>query len=301
MKKLFCILAIILSGLSAEAQLSSANRQLLRQKQDSLRELCYNMVNAPLSNNRMKACDAFIPGLVNALKIKGSFHFPFDSLKQVSIIYDEDSTFRIFTWGIALTNIRYRFYGALQMNTRDGQLKLFPFFDNTSYIQNRDTITSNKAWVGALYYNMVKTKHSGNTYYTLMGWGGYSFRSNEKLLDVLTFQNGKPVFGAPLFNFKKDSVPGGIKNRFFLTYKRDGNASMNYDPNLKMIIYDHLTSLNSQPEKKYTLVPDGTYEGFKWKNGYWMHVSKVFNTTSEKPPVPEPVKDKSLLPEGERQ
>jgi hypothetical protein len=206
MKKLFCILIIVLSGLSAEAQLSSANRQLLQQKQDSLQELCYKMVNADLSKDRMDAGNAFIPRLVKALEIKGSFHFPFDSLKQVSIIYDEDSAFRIFTWGIALSDIRYRFYGALQMNTPDGELKLFPFFDNTGYTQNKDTVTSNKAWIGALYYNVVKTKHAGETYYTLMGWGGYSFRSNEKLLDVLTFKNGEPVFGAPIFNFKKDSV-----------------------------------------------------------------------------------------------
>ena len=29
-------------------------------------------------------------------------------------------------------------------------------------------------------------------------------------------------------------------------------------------------------KKKYTFIPDGDYEGFKWQDGKWVHIDKVF-------------------------
>lgn len=273
----------------ANAQ-TAAEKVLLEKRSDSLKIFAYAMVNDFDAEERYKACMELIPHLVNTLKVPYSFNYPFDSLKEVSIVYPEDSSFRIFTWAFTPNNeMSYRFFGALQMRTKNGELKLFPFFDNSEYIHDLDTITSNKAWIGALYYNIVTTKSKGETYYTLFGWHGYNFRSNEKLLDVLTFRDGEPVFGAPVFNMSSSNAPGDVKNRFILIYKRNGNLGLNYDPDKKMIIFDHLTSLTGKPEEKYTLVPDGTYEGFKWQHGYWMHISKVFHNTSKRPPLPAPI------------
>ena len=289
----WAIILFLLGSLSlpfeTNAQLHAANANTLAAAQDSLQQLSYKMINAPTAEQRQKACGQFIPLFVNALKTPHSYAFPFDSLKQISILYDKERTFRIFTWAIALSEIQYRFYGALQIKTADGSLKLYPFFDNTPYIQNLDTITSPKAWIGALYYGMRKTTYNGKDIYTLMGWCGFSLQTNKKVLDVLTFQNGEPVFGAPLFSFPDDSVQHELQNRFFLEYKRDGNASMNYDSTTQMIVYDHLMSLNSQPDNKASLVPDGTYEAFKWINGKWVHLPRVFDETIEKPPVPKPL------------
>lgn len=273
---------------------------LLHEKEDSLKILANKMINALDGVERQDAAMRFIPHLVEALKVPNSFSYPFDSLKEVSIVYPPDSTFRIFTWAITTNNTNFRFYGALQMKTKNGHLKLFPFFDNSEFTVNTDTITNNKAWFGALYYKILSNTHKGITYYTLFGWHGYQLRSNEKLLDVLTFKDKKPVFGAPVFNFPNDSLHEGIKNRFILTYKRDGNAGLNYDPDKNMIVYDHLISLNGHPEEKYTLVPDGTYDGFVWKNGYWVHVSKIYDAISEKPPVPSPVNFKKNILDKEK-
>jgi hypothetical protein len=62
---------------------------------------------------------------------------------------------------------------------------------------------------------------------------------------------------------------------------------------LGMIIMEHLESENNEPTKKWTYIPDGDYEGFKWKNGKWIHVEKVFNQVTEegKEPIPSPIKD----------
>lgn len=290
LKAAILFLFSILISLMVQAQTAS-NLKEMKERSDSLKIFAYAMVNDMDAGDRYQACMELIPHLVEALKVPYSFNYPFDSLKEVSIIYPQDSSFRIFTWAFTPNDrMSYRFYGALQMRTPDGSLKLFPFFDNSEFTHDFDTITSNKAWIGALYYNIVSTKSKGKTYYTLFGWHGYQFRSDEKLLDVLTFEDGKPVFGAPIFNLGSGSNDqAGVRNRFLLIYKRNGGLGLNYNTDKKMIIFDHLASLNGKPQEKYTLVPDGTYEGFKWVSGHWMYVSKVFHNVSKKPPLPFPV------------
>lgn len=292
---IFILFACLFMATEAPAQLSANGRHFLERQQDSLKRLTNLMINAPMADTRQDASDAFIPAFVHALKTTHSFDFAFDSLGQISMLYDKDSSFRIFTWAIALSKIQYRFYGAIQMNTKNGVLKLYPLFDNTFDTKNMDTITDNKAWIGALYYKMIRNKFQNKTFYTLLGWCGYGFQTNKKVIEILTFKNGSPVFGAPVFNFKNDSVPLEIKNRFFLEYKREGNAGLNFDTSMNMIIFDHLTSLKGDTANKATLVPDGTYEGFKWENGYWMHHPKIFHQTITKPPLPKPLKfDKKI-------
>jgi hypothetical protein len=68
---------------------------------------------------------------------------------------------------------------------------------------------------------------------------------------------------------------------------------MNYDQEMDMIIFDHLISEDNQPDKPFTMVPDGDYEGFKWTNGRWVHVDKVFNFKLKdgEAPLPDPLKD----------
>ncbi len=62
---------------------------------------------------------------------------------------------------------------------------------------------------------------------------------------------------------------------------------------MDMIIFDHLMSENNHQGEKYTLIPDGDYEGFTWKNGKWNYIEKVFDFKLKdgEAPVPEPLKD----------
>ena len=68
---------------------------------------------------------------------------------------------------------------------------------------------------------------------------------------------------------------------------------MNYSPEMDMILVDHLVSESDEPENPWTLIPDGDYEGFKWINGKWVHITKVFNQKLEDGqfPVPDPIRD----------
>jgi hypothetical protein len=120
-------------------------------------------------------------------------------------------------------------------------------------------------------------------------------RSTKKWIEVLSFDDaGRPVFGGPYFSIKTDSLkPAKLFPRFSIEYKKVGRARLNYDQDMDMIIFDHLISEDNQPDKPFTMVPDGDYEGFKWTNGRWVHVDKVFDFKLKdgEAPMPDPLKD----------
>ncbi|HXH20095.1 MAG TPA: hypothetical protein VNJ07_13540, partial [Chitinophagales bacterium] len=89
-----CLLAIVMH-VSAQSSLIIDS---LKKFERGLAELSFRIVNDSAQEQRADACFKFIPKLVEALKIPGSFDYPFDSLETISIVKPPDNTFRIFTW-----------------------------------------------------------------------------------------------------------------------------------------------------------------------------------------------------------
>lgn len=274
---LFVILGVSLV-FSADAQ---SRRQVpnLLPKEDSLHRYADSMINGVNPAVRFRADSNFVRALVRSLKTPFSFYYPFDSLETISRLYAPDSSFRIFTWQMKKDEYVFLQKGAIQMNTPDGSLKLFPLFDASMFTPKPlDSARSNNNWIGAIYYRIVMKEHNGKKYYTLLGFDDFNISSNKKWMEVLTFNSaGQPVFGGPVISFKEDSVKKPVQARFNIEYKKEANTVFNYNPDLDMIIYDHLISESDEPKKKDTYIPDGDYEGFKWVNGQWVHVDKVFD------------------------
>lgn len=274
----FILITFLTSVLSAQ-EISSANRKELQKKEDSLKVFSDKMINAPDAPDRFRADSNFVRGLVRSLKVKNSFYYPFDSLRTISHLYAPDSSFRIFTWQLKKDEYVYLQKGAIQINTPNGELKLYPLFDYSMYTSKPgDSVRTKDNWIGAIYYRMVMKEYKGKKYYTLLGFDDFAVSSNKKWMEVLTFNDRQePVFGGPLISFKEDTTKKPVQTRFSIEYKKEANTLLNYDPDLDMIVFDHLISESEEPGKKNTYIPDGTYEGFKWKNGQWVHVDKVFD------------------------
>lgn len=264
---------------SSAQSLSAADRKQFAKREDSLRLFADSMINAESPAVRFRSDSNFVRSLVRALKVRNSFNYPFDSLVTVSRLYSPDSLFRIFTWQMKKDEYVLLQKGAIQMNTADGSLKLFPLFDVSMFSNNpEDSVRYRNNWIGAIYYKIIMKEHNGKKYYTLLGFDDFSISSNKKWMEVLSFNaKGEPVFGGPFISFKEDSVRKGVKPRFNIEYKKEAGTTFNYNPELDMIIFDHLISETDQPEKKDTYIPDGDFEGFKWQNGQWVHVGKIFD------------------------
>jgi len=295
MKKPFLFILFILLQLAIFAQyLHPADKNILNEKEDTLKMCANTIILGNDAISRFKADSLFTKYFVRALKIPYSFHFRFDSLKTISKLYPPDSSFRIFTWQMVVNENLTRQHGAIQMKTADGSLKLFPLIDKSDVIINlADTIGNNKGWIGAVYYRLIQTRSSNQNYYTLLGYDENNIRSNRKIIEVLSFSNEEPMFGGRYFSYEEDSIKKPSQSRYVMEYKKTAGARLTYDEDMKMIIAEHLESETGEPKKKWTFIPDGDYEGFVWKNGKWIHVEKVFNqvTAEGKEPVPSPIKD----------
>ncbi|MEY2586323.1 MAG: hypothetical protein RLY11_172 [Bacteroidota bacterium] len=277
-------------SLNTNAQKLSSS---LSSKEDTLKLLGSKIVNAEFAEQRFRADSHFTRVLVRALQLPYSFNYAFDSLGMISRLYSPDSSFRIFTWQVSKDENVYRRHGAIQMNTNDGSLKLFPLIDRSNLIVNqKDTVSNNEWWIGSIYYKILKNQYNNQCYYTLLGYDEYSRNSTRKRIEILYFNDQqKPVFGAPLFVFNQDSKNSTVQSRFWLEYKKNVAVSIKYDDDLKMIVYDHLISETNEKERPETYIPDGDYEGFKWLNGKWVHMEKPFNFTLEdgQAPIEKPV------------
>lgn len=295
MKKAFLTVIYCVAVLACFAQsINKSEADGLKKKEDSLKLYAMNIIQDINPENRFKADSLFTRLFVRALKTNHSFNFPFDSLITISKLYPPDSSFRIFTWQLVISDNIVMQHGAIQMKTADGTLKLFPLIDKSAIILHlADTIVNNKSWVGAVYYRILQTNIGNKNIYTLLGYDEDNIRSNRKIIEVLHFENDQPIFGGNYFNFDKDSAKVPPINRYVMEYKKTAGARLTYDENLSMIVFEHLYSPSDEPKKKWTLIPDGDYEGFKWQNGQWAHIVKVFNqiTPEGQEPVPSPVKD----------
>jgi hypothetical protein len=286
-------------------KITNADLKKLRAKEDTLSEYSMYLNTDSLPEDRMIADSAFTKTLVRALQIRNSFYYPFDSVLGVSKIYAPDTSFRIITWTITFDDYYSRQKGAIQLRTADGSLKLLPLRDVSEFTAKPgDSVRNRSNWIGAMYYNMVKTEYKGKNYYTLFGFDNNNAMSSMKWIEVLSFnEKNEPVFGGPFFTYANDSIPQPPKYRINLEFKKGVRVLTDFIPDLGVILIDHLISdptnpNNEDPDNKWTYVPDGDQEAFKWENGKWVHIDKMFKFKLQDGQAP--VGDPLLDPKGNR-
>lgn len=293
MKKIFAILSILListnSQLFAQQEEEAAQNGAIqtpikpaRTPQNSAMEfdptnkesfekelvrLADSMRSAIIPEERFDYCVEFVGKLNQFLKQTNSYDYPFEQLKtMINIVSPEDKSFKIFNWLVNVGNNKIRYYGALQMP--GSQLKLYPFFDISDKADDQITrITLNtKNWFGGEIYNILPQKApDGQPYYLVFSRNNGLINSTRKVVDVLTFNNGQPSFGLPIFKAGE-----GDQQRFIIEYQKGAQVSLNFDKEKNAITFDRLESNVNQPTRKHTLVPAGQTDGLRYANGYWV-------------------------------
>lgn len=245
---------------------------LLLKKEIHLSGLSEIMIKSRNVEERIKASYTFHKELKFLLQNPISRKYPFDSLSLISKVESPDKRFRIFTWELSMGKNRFVHFGILQLYNKRTPI-VFSLNDFSDEFKNpEDTITGRKHWYGAFYYNIVLKKSLFGKKYYLFGWDLNNGRTYKKVLDVLRIKNSGLVFGSKDFVMNKKN----IKTRHILEYKYDAVVHLNYDPSLKMVVFDHLIPLNGS-DVDSEMVPDGSYEGFKYKGGQWHYVEKIFH------------------------
>lgn len=256
----------------------SLSRDTLNDLQVRMMGLGERMIQSGDEEERLTSGYHFIKHMNYALRVGGSYDFKFDSLKSISIIYAPDNAFRIITWNLVLNNGRFHYYGVVQPNPElrkkikdtSNIRPFYPLIDRSALIKNAmDTTLDQNFWWGATYYKIVLYQYKKQTRYLLFGWNGHTAMSNKKVVDVLTFEKNKPVFGKPIFDIGLPKVA----SRMVFEFSNDATMTLRYEEKKGYLIYESVVPTRPQdyghPE---TYLPDGSYDYLilNKKTGIWV-------------------------------
>ncbi|RZK60509.1 MAG: hypothetical protein EOO91_01050 [Pedobacter sp.] len=291
------VLCCSLNKLSAQHTYNISNTPRLNKIQDSLVILSEETFAAKTNLERVEKNAQFVKKFISALKVNGSFNFGFDSLKRISILKSPDNSFRIITWFVPTEEGTYRYYGTIQMGTSDGSLKLFPLTDGSDKLTDANSLTSNKNWFGTRYYEMIPVMVNGKQpYWIFLGWKGNNATTNKKVIEVLSFEKGEPVFGKNIFEVAKNQP---LKNRVVFEYNKANTMTLTVENKVNMIVFDHLAPYDPKMAGKFEFyVGDGSFDGYKLN---WGKLSLSENLELKNDPSPnddfygKPVKASTII------
>lgn len=266
MKKLLLYIVIIFfstSNLKAQEQVDQTGANI------------QNIANSLLENDtlsiRLQLDSAMTQALWVTLSSPNSFQFTLDALQFIRINASPDGNLKLFTWQVALNDGHYLQKGFIQYKDQSGKIHLYKLNALNESIENADTlIGSQNNWIGAVYYDLIENEFEGKTYYTLLGFDAFDNNITKKVIEVLYFENGVPIFGGDFFEYPSDDTfPEAPVKRFIVTYKKGSNALVKYEQSAKAIFISELASTANNLKEKSTLVPTGDEVYFIWKNGKW--------------------------------
>lgn len=295
MKPIFIsiILFLFQNALFAQKEagdIKPSNFKRLEQLEDSIALLAKIAVQDTVLDNRIFANSQLIPLIKEALSIPNSFNYAFTEVENIAIQKPIDGVFRVFTWQLFIDETEYKYFGYVQLNR--AKSTFFELHDESRTLGDVEKETlSPEHWFGALYYHVKEFKTPDGMKYLMFGYNANNQYEKIKVCDVLVLRGGKIQFGSPVFEIA--DIQGVRKqklNRLVLNYSADAVLRLNYDPEMSIVIHDHLERIGTKnPNLPFTYVPDGTYEAFELqKDGMWIHVDKLANTEMKTAPRPQP-------------
>ena len=307
-KALFVILIIYSAAQAQDStmlKLQQHGKTILSRQPDSL---------------RLEAQVSFRLELDSLLSSTQDTLLPLDSLKNLSVLYTPDSSVRVITWLFPFSNGAYSFYGYLHyFNPTDSSWNLLSLKDRHKEIKEptaRQLDTKN--WYGALYYDIIVKDSLIN----LLGWNGYHNQKNEKIIEVLWFdEEGQPRFGKRVFPEYRSGFQDSVR-RVIFQYANDASMSLRYsnvlrqvlEPNENrmaggmkrvkirqdLIVFNKLDPIQPMFEGdfRYYVPLTETLQGFYFENGKWLFQDEVIILSEQAPVTGEGSGEINLFPSG---
>lgn len=257
------LLSLFLILFTCTSRLYAQNVDADQDLPDSLSHLGYKMYNEPNEPERLQANYLFIKTLVQYLKIPHSIDDnTLDTLKMIVIRRAPENNFRIFSWHIQLNDGSYRYYGAIQLRTKDGSLHLKALIDKSPFIDKpEEAILDPDNWYGAQYYDIIPLQHLPQ-HYLLLGWRGTTPKVTQKIIDVIHLGESSITFGKKIFKNQAFTTV----SRLIYRYNAQTSMLMKYEKNQHRIIMDHLAPSTPSLEGQFEHYgPDMSYDAWKIK------------------------------------
>jgi hypothetical protein len=182
-----------------------------------------------------------------------------------------DGKFRLLTWNVPHADGSHLFVGFLLVQEKKRNV-LYELRDMTEKIENAPfKMLGPDFWYGALYYTVVPVRKGGKTWYTLLGWKGFSNVESRKVIEVLSFKGGVPQFGAPLFG------EGRVKRtREIFGFSFQASMSLKWEQSFNRIVLDHLSPMKPEFAGQAAFMgPDLSYDAYVWEKDHWLYQRDV--------------------------
>lgn len=243
--------AAYLDMVRAEAQLKSMFDQLYEEEVPGSQLPLYNDIDSAFSA---------------ALQLPGSFEYKWSKLDQIGKLTSDDNQVKVFSWLYRVDMNDYRYTAFIQVkNKKETEVfRLEPATDDQ--IHASDFVQAIDRWDGKVYYELVTKEYRRKVFYTLLGADFNNTRTSVKTIEVMSIKRGKPMFRDDQF-----LVGGTVQDRIVLEYSADLSATVRYNKELDMIVYDHLVPLHPIYHGNFLFYgPDGSYDGLKFTEGIWV-------------------------------
>jgi hypothetical protein len=272
-------------------------RSDIKQMEDSLMFLSVKVQKADNDSVKLFCNNWFRETLYRTLLMRGSFDYPFDSIKTIAKLMSPDKQFRIYNWNLPKGDGTNIYFGFIQSNPKENpEYAIYDLVDFSDSISQPETsLLDNHSWFGALYYKIILTTFKNQRFYTLLGWDGVNVQLNQKIIDVLFFDSSMhPHFGAKIFrNFGNDQM-----YRVLFRYSSSVSMVLNYDEQYliknkkwnpgkkqfdsemektRMIVCDELIPLDPlfDGQFEYYVPSSEVFNGFVFSNGTWNYNKNI--------------------------
>lgn len=202
--------------------------------EDSLRVMARDVVHPTEDSLRLVNNDRFMSALKEVLSREGSMAYAFDSLSIVSFLAPPDNSFRIITWYVPLSQQRFSYFGLVQRNVAPEVVSMPPTGENDTeqvsrmsvrpgadpshekkriyelkeatdfHVDADTTVFTRDTWHGIWYYDLITKQHGDEVSYVLLGWRADRPNTRKRIIEPLSFRNGEPLFGAPVFDLPEE-------------------------------------------------------------------------------------------------
>lgn len=289
MRRIFYLVCFVFSFTLLEAKQNDAIQYEFEHKVDSLVLLKDSMLNAS-TMGKVRANNDFKRILREILNDSLSIQYDFSALNNLSVLSSPKKDFRIYTWTLRIGNDTYDYFGFTQYQhkKRTGFFSQ-PIIKNYVYALNNQSSTigfdetakldSNK-WLGCIYYKLVPAPKRSDDVFILLGWDGYGYRSTRKIIETAKVNSkGEITFGQKVIKYNEGTQrrPKMVsKSRLIFEYKGSLSMTLNYNDNLDMIVFDHLSPPSpTLAQMKFAYAPDFTYDALKYNKKKWWHESDI--------------------------
>jgi hypothetical protein len=237
-------------------QLSSLGDSLLKSKSDSVRLICNEKFSSLLDS---------------ILSQPNSTSLSFYQVRALSIAISPDHKFRIFNWMmIQQQQNKNSFYGSVEIFPSEKVKRKIYKLTEKRYQNNQETELlklDTATWLGCIYYKIIHHYINKKDEYILLGWAPQSTFTTRKIIEPISINSNKIVFGAPIIK-----TGGRAKMRMIFEFNAQTSMTLRYEEEKNRIIFDNLSSTDSRPESRgmYNLYgPDFSYNALLFKDGYW--------------------------------